>query len=442
MLFTRKSLISLIVPLILQQALAIAIGMIDTIMVASCGEAAVSGVSLVDSLNGTLVQLFTGLSAGGVVVTAQYVGKRDLKNGCESANQLILSVTAMSLVVTVAALLFRRQILDALYGSIEPEVMKNAMIYFLLTALSYPFLSLESSGAALFRAMGNSKISLYTSTIMNMINICGNALFVFVFKMGAAGVGLATLISRVFGGILFAYMLTKKENTIHLENFFPIRFKWGMIKRILRIAIPGGLETALFTLGGLLVSSLVATFGTGAIAARAVATNISSIQMIPSGAIGLAIVTIVGQCVGAKEYEQAKHYLKKMLLLAILSSVVMGIFTCGFANQIVLLYSLTEDTAALAVKLILLCGVLSPVLNPLSFHISSALRAASDVRFCMVASIVSVFLVRVLLSYVFGAFLGWGIYGVYAGMYADCIVRAIVFSLRFAKGKWKGKADL
>ena len=414
--------------------------MVDTIMVASCGESAVSGVSLVDSLNGTLCQLFTGLSAGGVIITSQYIGKKDLENVCESANQLILSVVSMSLLVTVAALLFRSRIVDGLYGSITPEVRANAMIYFLITALSYPFLALESSGAALFRAMGNSKISLYVSTIMNFVNIAGNALLIYIFHMGAAGVALATLISRILGGILFAYMLTKKENVVHLENFFPINFKWGMIKNILRIAIPGGLETSLFTLGGLFVTSLVATFGTSAIAARAVATNMSSLQLVPNGAIGLAIITVVGQCVGAKEYEQAKYYLKKLLVACMVVTAAMGVITCGFADKIVLLYSLTDDTAVLAVKLIWISGILSPVLNPLSYHISSALRAASDVKFCMVASVVSVFAVRVLLSYVFGAYLGWGIYGVYVGMYADCVVRGIVFSLRFRSGKWKDKA--
>lgn len=439
MLFTQKSLIRLIIPLVLEQALNVTIGMADTVMVASCGEAAVSGISLVDSLNILLINVFTALATGGAVITSQYIGKGDLQSGCESTNQLVISITTLSVLIASAALIFRRGILTALYGVIEPDVMSNAMVYFMLTALSYPFLGLYNSGTALFRAMGNSKLSLYTSIFMNLINISGNALLIFVFKMGAAGAGTATLISRICGSIFMMYMLSRKNNIIHLERFFPLHVRFDMIRNILRIGIPNGLENSMFQIGKVLVASLVASFGTTAIAANAVAGNVMSMQVIPGSAIGMAMITVVGQCVGAKEYKQAKHYTYWLMLTDMCCVGVMCLLTCLGAGRITTIYNLTEETANLAVRLIWIHGIFAPVFWPLSFSLPNALRAASDVKFTMIVSMVSIWFLRVALSYFLGIYLGWGIYGVYAGMIADWFGRGGAFVYRFVKGGWQGK---
>ena len=439
-MFTRKALIALIVPLILEQALNVTIGMADTMMVASCGEAAVSGISLVDSLNILLIQVFGCLATGGAVITSQYIGKGDLKSGCQSANQLVISISAVAILIGGCALMFRQQILSGVFGAIEADVMQNAMIYFLLSALSYPFLALYNSGAALFRAMGNSKLSLYTSIFMNLINISGNALLIFGFGMGVTGAGLATLFSRICGSLFMMFMLSNKRNLIHLENLFPLQIRWDMIKNILRIGIPSGLEGSMFQIGKVLVSSLVATFGTTAIAANAVGGNVMSMQCIPGGAIGMAMITVVGQCVGAREYEQAKKYTYKLMLINSLSIGIMCVITCLGAHQIAALYNLTDETADLAVKLIWFHGVFAPLFWPPSFSLPNALRAAGDVQFTMYVSMISIWLMRVLLSYFLGMYLGWGIYGVYTGMIADWFGRGIPFTIRFVKGKWQGKA--
>jgi len=439
MLFTRKSLAKLIIPLIFEQLLNVTIGMVDTIMVASCGEAAVSGISLVDSINILLINIFSALASGGAVVTAQYIGKGDIREGCESANQLVISVVAVSSLISAIALVFRPFILRSIFGAIEPDVMNNALVYFLLSAFSYPFLALYNAGAALFRSMGNSKLSLYTSLVMNLINICGNAIFIYGFGLGVFGAALATLISRICASLFMFIMVANPHNIVHLEKLFPLRINWGMIKNILRIGVPNGLENSMFQIGKVLVSSLVASFGTVSIAANAVANNIASMQVIPGSAIGLALITVVGQCVGAREFKQAKDYTRKLMILDVVAVGFASLIVCLNVNRIAGWYNLTSETADLAVKLMLIHGVFAPCIWTPSFSLPNALRAANDVKFTMIVSILSMWFCRIMLSYLFGRYMELGMIGVYMAMICDWVVRGACFIWRFWRGKWMQK---
>lgn len=437
MLFDNKALRRLVIPLILEQALNVTIGMADTMMVASCGEAAVSGIALVDSINFLLIHIFTALATGGAVVTSQYVGKKDLKSGCISANQLVMTVAGLSAVIAAAALLFRPVILRAVFGVIEPDVMKNAMTYFALSACSYLFLGLYNAGAALFRAMGNSKLSLYTSIVMNLLNVCGNALFIFGLHMGVFGAGLATLIARIAASVFILVMLARKKYPIHLENVFPFRFRWDMIRNILRIGIPNGLENGVFQIGKILVASLVSTFGTASIAANAVASNISNVQVLPAAAIGTALITVVGQCVGAKEFEQAKMYTKKLMLAAMLATAAISFFICFNVRTVAGFYHLSEEGTRIAVTMMLIHGIFCPFIWPWSFAFPNALRAANDAKYTMIVSILSMWLCRIGLSYLFGKYMGLGAVGIYIAMVIDWVVRSACFIPRFFGGKWQ-----
>lgn len=440
MLFTKKKLIMLIIPLIFEQTLNVTIGMADTMMVASCGEAAVSGISLVDSLNFLMMTLFSALATGGAVLTSQYIGKGDYENGCESANQLVMSVASVSLIISAFALLLRGSILDLVFGAIEPDVRQNALTYFTITALAYPFIGLYNSGTALFRAMGNTKLSLYTSFVMNIINIGGNALLIFGFGMGVAGAAIATLFSRVCGSLFIMFLLSNKHNKVHFASFFPLRFRFDMIKKILYVGIPSGLENSMFQIGKILVSSLVATFGTAAIAANAVTNNIASLQVIPGAAIGMAMITVVGQCVGAGEYEQAEKYTRWLIMLEVIGIAIVSSITCLNCDFFLNFYHLTDETRLIATRLLLIHGICVPFFYPPSFTLSAALRAAGDVRYPMIASILSMWFLRVMCSYLLGLYLGFGIYGVYVSMIIDWAGRSVAFFVRFKMGKWKGKA--
>lgn len=338
----------------------------------------------------------------------------------------------------VIALIGNRAILQAIFGQVDSSVMRNARIYFFYTALSFPFLSLYNSCAALFRAMGNSKVSMFTSLIMNIINIAGNAILIYGAGLGVAGVSIPTLVSRVVAAVIMLILIRKPIYTISLEKF-SFRFNFPMIRQILRIGIPNGLENSMFQIGKILVMSLIASFGTAAIAANAVSMTVSGFATIPGSAIGLALVTIVGQCVGAGDYEQAVYYTKKMMKITITALAFTNLFIFVFAPQIFTLYNLTPETKELALTLIRYYNVMCIVFWPLSFTMANPLRAAGDVKFTMVIAIVSMWVWRVGFSYILGNTFGLGVFGVWVAMTMDWIFRGLAFTIRFLKGGWKDK---
>lgn len=438
-MFTRKDLIRLIIPLVVEQILAVTIGMADTVMVASVGEAAVSGVSLVDTINILLINIFTALATGGAVVASQYLGKGEQGNACIAAKQLLLSITALSFGISVLSVAGRLPILNLVFGNIEPEVMSNAQTYFLLTALSYPFLGIYNAGAALFRAMGNSKVSMFISMVMNLINIVGNAILIYGLHIGVAGAGTATLVSRIVGAVIVTVLMCHHSNPIHYDSLLRWKFHPAMVKSILHIGVPNGLENGMFQVGKVLVQGLIASFGTTAIAANAVANSIASVEVIPGSAMGLALITVVGQCVGAGEYDQAKRYTILLMKITYLSVGLLNLAILPLIGGITAVFQLSSETASIAIQLMWIHGVCAMVIWPASFTLPNALRAANDVRYPMMISIFSMWTFRIGCSYLLGQVWGMGVVGVWLAMIIDWIFRASLFILRFCRGKWRGR---
>lgn len=436
-MFSNKSLRNLIVPLIIEQLLAVTIGIADTVMVSSCGEAAVSGISLVDSVNFLLITIFSSLATGGAVISAQYIGRGERENACMAAKQLFYSILALSLVLTVIAVVFRNPVLRLIFGSIEPDVMANAQIYFLLSAVSYPFLAIYNAGAALFRSMGDSKTSMVISLIMNTINVGGNALLIFGFQMGVAGAATASLVSRIVAAAAITALLLNRHRTIYYESLHKVTIKWPMIKSIMQIGVPNGLENSIFQIGKVLVASIVAGFGTVSITANAVAGNLASLQIIPGTAIGMAMITVVGQCVGAKDYEAVKKYMRKLMLIAYIAIWFMTAFMLLFSKNILSFYALSEESTALTMQVFVVHGVCACVIWPPAFALPNALRAANDVRYTMLVSLISMWLFRIGFSYVLAIYFNMGVLGIWVSMCIDWLCRAIFFVVRFARGKWK-----
>lgn len=323
-LFSREALVHLIVPLVIEQLLLMTVGMADTVMVTTAGEATVSAVSLVDNINILIIQIFSALSTGGAVVVSQYLGRQELHNAKTAAKQLFYVMTGISVVLMTIALVFRQHILSLIFGEVEPAVMDSALIYFLLTAAAYPFMGMYNASAALFRAMGNSKVSMINSFIINIINILVNAVLIYGFGMGAAGAGIGTLVSRVAAAAIIMVMIRHPGLTVRIDDLFHFEFNGSMVRRILFIGIPTGLENGMFQAGKLLVLNLITTFGTSAVAANAIANSIGGVINVPGAALGLAIITVVGQCIGAGDIRQAVHYSKLLVGLSYLSMFVMG----------------------------------------------------------------------------------------------------------------------
>ncbi len=438
-MFTAKDLRKLILPLIVEQFLAVTIGMADTIMVASTGEAAMSSVSLVDAINILLINIFSALATGGAIVASQYLGREDNKRANVAAKQLLLVTTAMSVFIMAVCLIGRNPILDLIFGKIEPEVMDNCRVYFFWSALSYPFLAVYNAGAALYRSMGNSKVSMLTSTLMNAINIAGNALLIFGFHMGVAGAAIASLFARMVGAVLITCLLRFKPHVIQLEAVFKLDFQPEMIKNILKFGVPTGLENGMFQIGRLMTQGLVATFGLTATTANAIGMSLSAFPQIPGTAIGLAMVTVVGQCIGARRQEEAKRYTLKLTGLAYLAMGALNLVMLALLPVVIGIYNPSPATAALARELMLYCIACTILLWPASFVLPNGLRAAGDVRFTMTVSIVSMWAFRIGFSYLLAKGLQMGVLGVWIAMTIDWAFRILCFAIRFFRGKWMNK---
>lgn len=436
-LFSNRELANLIGPLVIEQLLAVFVGMADSIMVANVGEAAVSGVSLVDNIMILIINIFAALATGGAVVAGQYIGRKDEKSACKAATQLVWFVSLSAVAIMILVYFGKDIILNQVFGHITAEVKGHADIYPLIVTASIPFIALYNGGAAIFRAMGNSQVSMRVSLLMNAINVTGNAILVFGLRIGTAGVAIPTLISRMVAAIVITVLLCNQTRILHIERTLKIRFDGRMIRKILAIGVPNGLENSMFQLGKILVLSLVSTFGTYAIAANAVSNAIALFQILPGMAISLAITTVISQCVGANDYEQVHYYLKK--LLAIIYVAMVGTVALIFLALPLILkaYNLSDQTAAAATNIIHFHGISAMIIWPLSFALPAAYRAAGDAKACMYTSIVSMWIFRIGFSYLVGKYMGLGVFGVWVAMVIDWVVRAICFIIRYFNGKWK-----
>ena len=436
-LFDNKALMALILPLIIEQFLAVLVGMADSIMIASVGEAAVSGVSLVDQVMLLIINLFGALATGGAVVAGQYLGRKNPEEADKAANQLIWFVTILAVGVMGLVYLGKNMILQGVFGQIEPDVMEYANTYLLIVTASVPFIALYNGGAAIFRTMGNSKITMTVSLIMNAINVVGNAILIYGFHCGVEGVAIPTLVSRMTAAILITVLLSNEKQVLHLQKTLRYRPEKETIKKILKIGIPNGLENSMFQLGKVLVLSLVSTFGTYAIAANAVCNVLASFQILPGMALSLAVTTVISRCVGAKDYEQVSYYTKKLLAISYISMFVTTIVICVALPFILDVYNLSPETAKVAEEIMIFHSVSCVLIWTPAFTLPSTLRAAGDAKTCMLISIPCMWIFRIGFSYILGKYFGMGVFGVWVAMVIDWVVRVIFFVLRYCRGKWK-----
>lgn len=439
-LFDNKALVMLIIPLIIEQLLSVLVGMADSVMIANVGEAAVSGVSLVDQIMVLLINIFAALATGGAVVAGQYLGQKRTENACHSATQLLWFITIGAIVITVIVYLGKSVILGTIFGQIEPDVRGYANVYLMIVTASIPFIAMYNGGAAIFRSMGNSEVSMKVSIIMNIINVGGNAILIYGFHRGAEGVAIPTLISRMVAAFIIVGLLCDERRVLHLEKTWKYKPDWGQIQKILSIGVPNGLENSMFQLGKILVLSLVSTFGTYAIAANAVGNTIAMFQILPGMAMSLAVTTVISRCVGAGDYEQAKYYNKKLLIITYVCMTVMVGLVFLAIPFILKIYNLSSVTAAATKQIIYFHGISAILVWALAFILPGTFRASGDVKACMYISIFSMWIFRIIFSYILGKYMGMGVLGVWVAMVIDWVFRAICFGIRYFSGKWQKQA--
>lgn len=439
-LFTDRALLRLLIPLMIEQTLAVTVGLADSLMVASLGEGAVSAVSLVDTVNVLLTNLFGSLATGGAIVTGQYLGRRAMAEAQRSAEQLVVFVGLLAVIVTAAMYLLRDTVIFSLFGSVEPDVSANALIYYNIVEFSIPFLAVYSAGASLFCIMSKSSVSMWISLAMNLINICGNAILIYGLHWDVSGVALPTLLSRIFAAVVILLLLRNPSLTIHLSKKFRIAWDRFMVRQIVRTGVPNGIEGSMFQLGKILLMSMISTFGTTVIAANAIGNTLMTFQNLPAYSTGGALTTVISQCVGQRDYDSAQYYTKKLMRFASLSLLVSNGVIMLLLPLILSIYSVAPETRELASWLITSYSIGCAAIWSLSFTFPHTLRAAGDTRFVMWISMISMWLFRLVLGVLLATRTSLGIKGVWLAMYVDWAFRSLCFLLRYRSGRWKEKA--
>ncbi|MDF2822106.1 MAG: efflux family protein [Clostridiales bacterium] len=436
-IFTNKGLRRLILPLVVEQFLAMAVGMADSIMVASVGENAMSAVSLVDTVNILLINIFAALATGGAVVAGQYIGQKRNDKATKAGGQLIVLVTFISLIIMALMYIGRGFILNVVFGNIEPDVAAYANTYMLIVFASIPFIAIYNSGSALFRAMGNSRITMKTSMIMNAINVLGNAIGIYGLNMKVEGVAIPTLLSRVVAAVIIIVMLRNNNLPIHITKPFRYKFDKNMMRKILHIGVPNGVENSMFQLGKILLLSVAAGFGTASITANAVGNTISSFEILPGAAVGLGLITVVSHCVGAGDYEQARYYTKKLLKYTYVSLILVNACILLALPFIMDIYNLSPETVVMARQIIIFHGINACFTWPLAFTLPNTLRASNDVRFTMLVSVGSMWIFRVGFGILLAKYMNLGMFGIWVAMIIDWVIRGSFFVVRYRGHKWE-----
>ena len=436
-LYSNTDLRRLILPLVMEQLLAILVGMLDTVMISGVGEAAVSGVSLVDNINILVINIFAAMATGGAVVAGHALGQKNQEQAGRSAWQMVLFLLYSSVAVTVLLLGAHEVILRAIFGQVEEAVMTSAVTYLIITGLSICPLALYNGCAALFRAMGNSRTTMYISLLMNLINLAGNTILIFVFQMGVAGAAIATLIARTVAALLIFRLMFDEKREIHFQKRLTLRMDIPQVKKILYIGIPNGMENSLFQLGKILLLSLVSTFGTSAIAANAVCGTITNFNILPGMAINMALLSVASYCIGAGDFGQTRYYTRKMMRLTWLCTSVVSLVMIVGAPLFLKIYHLTPETTTLALQVIRYHAVMCMVAWIPSFTLPNTLRAAGDVMWTMAIAIVSMWVFRIGTAYFFSYVFNLGLIGIWIAMTIDWMFRAVCYELRYRGGKWE-----
>lgn len=435
-MFSNRELCRLMIPLVIEQLLNSLMGTADSMMISNVGAAAISAVSLVDAINILVIQAFAALAAGGTIVCSQYIGQEDLKNAGKAAKQLVFVVASVSISVMAVCLTARVPILHLIFGSVEEDVMKAAQVYFFYTAISFPFIALYDAGSAIYRAQGNTRLPMVIALVSNGLNIVGNALMIWGFHMGVAGAAIATLISRMLSCFAVFLFLRKRDQLLFVREYLKIRPDSYEIKRILSLGIPNGIENGMFQFGKLAIQSTVSTLGTVAIAANAMAGILEYLNGIAAMGIGMGMMTVVGQCMGAGRKEEAVYYIKKLTALAEIVVIASCVLVYAATEPITVIAGLEQESAQLCLYIMGWITVIKPIAWTLSFIPAYGMRAAGDVKFSMIVSCTTMWVFRVSFCICLCRVFGYGVMAVWIGMFTDWSIRAVIFTARFMSRRW------
>ena len=435
-IYSNRALLALFIPLLIEYALEFFVGLADSIMVASLGEAAISGVSLVDFLVQLLIFSFSALATGGAVVAGQYLGDNQVDKAQDSATQLVWFSTILSTVLMILVIILRQFLIGILFGQIEADVWHNAEVYLYIVALSIPFLAIYNAGAAIFRTTNNADLPMKILLVCDVLNVVGNAVCIYYLGWDVQGVAIPTVISRALSAVLIMYFAVSDDYKLHIKKTLKHKFDFYILRKVLKVGIPYGVENGLFQLGRVLVLSIVSTFGTMAIAANSVGYAIGIFSVLPGFAINLGLTAVISRCVGANDYEQVRYYNKKCLIIVVVSHIIINAIIFVGLPFILDLYSLSAQTATMTTEMVIWHGIFAIIIWPLAFTLPSTFRGAGDSKSVMYISLAVMFICRIGLSYVIAEWMGIGVFGTWIAMFIDWYVRAGIYIYRYFSNKW------
>ena len=435
-LYSNTDLRKLLIPIIIEQLLSSLMGTVDTMMVSNVGSAAISAVSLVDSINILVIQALSALAAGGAILCSQYIGSEKRDGAIRSAQQVLFVMTVLSVALSAGCLIFRVPLLRVIFGAVEADVMKNSQVYFLFTLLSFPFIGLYDAGASILRAQNNSRSPMVISVISNFMNIGGNAILIFGFHMGVEGAAISTLISRIFCAVVVLWKLRDESKPIFVKQYLSIRPDFGLIKKILFIGIPSGIENSMFQFGKLAIQSTVSLMGTAAIAAQGMASIIENLNGIMGIGIGIGLMTVVGETLGAGRKEEAVYYVKKLCIVSEVVIIASCLLLYALVRPITYFGGMEPESAKMCIFMVTCITIIKPLIWVMAFVPAYGFRAAGDVKFTMTVSMLTMWLCRVTLSIVLARVFGFGPIAVWIGMFSDWALRGVIFTIRFRNRKW------
>ena len=435
-MFTQKDLRRLVLPIFLDQLLLAGVGIVSTLLLSYAGEAAVSAVSLVEMINVFIISILLAVSTGGTVVLAQIIGSKRLELAQKASGQMMILTVLVGLLFMGMVLSLGQPILNLLFGSVDPDVMRAAQIYFIISSLSYPFMALYNASAGLFRAMGNSRIPMIGSMVLNISSVLGFGLAIFIFKAGITGVSIASLTSRIIASLFLVRLNFNPELIVSLDKKNFLTWDTSLVHRIVKVALPNSVENGVTQLGRVFLASIIALFGTAQITANGIVNSLGAFTLSYSMALVFASVTVVGQCVGAKEYEQARLYAKKLMRQGQIVTLVLAVLSIVLLPALLQIYTISDEARTLTYQVMILHNIIAVLFWTPGFMLASSLRAAGDARFTMIVSLTAMFIFRIPAAYLFAVVLDFGVMGIMMAMGVDWFYRFTINQIRLKGNKW------
>ncbi|MFD1465191.1 MATE family efflux transporter [Lapidilactobacillus mulanensis] len=434
--FDYRFVLSLLGPVIFDQFFLVAFNFINTAMISSSGEAAISAVNMVGSINVFLIQIFVAVGLGGTVLIAQYFGRKEYQMLGKVVNGTVFGAILVATSLALLFLLGHNLILNLLFGDAEKAVMDNARLYMVGVLISYPFEATVEGVNGSLRGIGRTKNSLQLSLVMNLLNLLFNFVFIIYFKMGVLGLVVSLNLSRWLASAFAGVTLFRHRDLFSLKWSSMKQPDFRMIKRVVTVCIPFAAESFFFNGGKIIMQMMIVSLGTQVIATNAIASSWVQLSEIVPTALGTALVPIVGQCIGRKNIKDARKITKSFVSLGILAYVIGEIILFLSFNKGIALFHPSDVIKPRIFELYLIFAVGHLLVWCISFTLPSALRAAGDAKFTTMVSLITMWGIRVGIGYLVGIVFGYGLPGIYFVWVCEWAVRGTIFLLRFRGKRW------